>query len=61
LQPLAIAKVLQALVQKEQPNVVLLGKQAIDDDANQTGQMLAGLLDFPQVQRMGRKTRLIGN
>jgi electron transfer flavoprotein beta subunit len=48
LQPLAVAKVLVALVGKEQPQIVLLGKQAIDDDANQTGQMLAGLLDWPQ-------------
>jgi electron transfer flavoprotein beta subunit len=48
MQPLAVAKVLAALVGKEQPQIVLLGKQAIDDDANQTGQMLAGLLDWPQ-------------
>jgi electron transfer flavoprotein beta subunit len=48
LQPLAIAKVLQALVLKEQPQVVILGKQAIDDDCNQTGQLLAALLDWPQ-------------
>ncbi len=48
LQPLAVAKLLRALVQKEQPQLVLLGKQAIDDDANQTGQMLAALLDWPQ-------------
>ena len=48
LQPLAVAKLLQALVVKEQPGLVILGKQAIDDDANQTGQMLAALLDWPQ-------------
>ena len=48
LQPLAVAKLLQAVVAKEAPQVVLLGKQAIDDDANQTGQMLAALLGWPQ-------------
>ena len=48
LQPLGVAKILKALVDKEQPQMVILGKQAIDDDANQTGQMLAGLLDWPQ-------------
>ena len=48
LQPLAVAKLLKALVDKEQPRLVILGKQAIDDDANQTGQMLAALLDWPQ-------------
>jgi electron transfer flavoprotein beta subunit len=48
LQPLAVAKLLKALVDKEQPKLVILGKQAIDDDANQTGQMLAALLDWPQ-------------
>ena len=48
VQPLAVAKVLQALVAKESPGLVLVGKQAIDDDANQTGQMLAALLDWPQ-------------
>jgi electron transfer flavoprotein beta subunit len=48
MQPLAVAKVLAALVGREQPQIVILGKQAIDDDANQTGQMLAGLLDWPQ-------------
>jgi electron transfer flavoprotein beta subunit len=48
LQPLAVAKLLKALVDKEGPQLVLLGKQAIDDDANQTGQMLAALLDWPQ-------------
>src|SRR5690606_12385692 len=48
LQPLAVAKLLKALVDKEQPQLVILGKQAIDDDANQTGQVLAALLDWPQ-------------
>jgi electron transfer flavoprotein beta subunit len=48
LQPLAIAKLLRAIVDKEQPGLVLLGKQAIDDDSNQTGQMLAALLEWPQ-------------
>jgi electron transfer flavoprotein beta subunit len=48
LQPLAVAKLLKAVVDKEQPQIVILGKQAIDDDANQTGQMLAGLLGWPQ-------------
>jgi electron transfer flavoprotein beta subunit len=48
LQPLAVAKLLKALVAKEQPQVVILGKQAIDDDANQVGQMLAALLAWPQ-------------
>src|SRR5437879_7762682 len=48
LQPLAVAKLLKALVDKEQPQLVILGKQAIDDDANQVGQMLAALLGWPQ-------------
>ena len=48
LQPLAVAKLLKALVDKEQPQLVILGKQAIDDDSNQTGQMLAALLGWPQ-------------
>jgi electron transfer flavoprotein beta subunit len=48
LQPLAVAKLLKALVEREQPQLVLLGKQAIDDDSNQVGQMLAALLDWPQ-------------
>jgi electron transfer flavoprotein beta subunit len=48
LQPLAVAKLLRAIVDKEQPKLVLLGKQAIDDDSNQTGQMLAALLGWPQ-------------
>jgi len=48
LQPLGVAKILQALVVREAPQLVLMGKQAIDDDCNQTGQMLAGLLSWPQ-------------
>jgi len=48
LQPLAVAKLLRAIVAREAPQLVILGKQAIDDDANQTGQMLAALLDWPQ-------------
>jgi electron transfer flavoprotein beta subunit len=62
LQPLSVAKLLKALVEKEQPQLVILGKQAIDDDANQTGQMLAALADLPQatfasrVEMAGGKT-----
>ena len=48
LQPLAVAKLLKALIDKEQPGLVILGKQAIDDDCNQTGQMLAALAKLPQ-------------
>ena len=48
LQPLAVAKLLKAICDKEQPGLVLCGKQAIDDDANQTGQMLAALMNWPQ-------------
>jgi len=48
LQPLAVAKLLKAIVDKEAPRMVIAGKQAIDDDANQTGQMLAALLGWPQ-------------
>ena len=48
LQPLAVAKLLKALFDKEQPGLIILGKQAIDDDCNQTGQMLAALADLPQ-------------
>jgi electron transfer flavoprotein beta subunit len=48
LQPLAVAKLLQAVCAKEQPQLIILGKQAIDDDSNQTGQMLAALMDLPQ-------------
>ena len=48
LQPLAVSKLLKSLVEKEKPGLVILGKQAIDDDSNQTGQMLAALLGWPQ-------------
>jgi electron transfer flavoprotein beta subunit len=48
LQPLAVAKLLKAVLDKEQPQLVILGKQAIDDDSNQTGQMLAALANLPQ-------------
>ena len=48
LQPLAVAKLLKAVVDKEQPQLIILGKQAIDDDANQVGQMLAALAELPQ-------------
>jgi len=48
LQPLAVAKLLKAVAQKESPDLVILGKQAIDDDSNQTGQMVAALLGWPQ-------------
>ena len=48
LQPLAVAKILKALSEKEQAQIIILGKQAIDDDSNQTGQMLASLMDIPQ-------------
>ena len=48
IEPLGIAKILKKIVEKEKPDIVFLGKQAIDDDCNQTGQMLAGLLGWPQ-------------
>src|SRR3954468_17050683 len=48
LQPLAVAKLLKAVVEKEQPGLAILGKQAIDDDSNQTGQMLSALLGWPR-------------
>ncbi|MFL5121606.1 MAG: electron transfer flavoprotein subunit beta/FixA family protein [Microvirga sp.] len=48
VEPLAVAKILKAIVDEEQPGLVILGKQAIDDDSNQTGQMLAALLGWPQ-------------
>jgi electron transfer flavoprotein beta subunit len=48
LQPLAVAKLLKAVIDKEEPGLVIIGKQAIDDDCNQTGQMLAALLGWPQ-------------
>lgn len=48
VEPLAVAKILKAIVEGESPDLVILGKQAIDDDSNQTGQMLAALMDWPQ-------------
>ena len=48
LQPLSVAKLLKAVIEQEKPDLVILGKQAIDDDSNQTGQMLAALLGWPQ-------------
>jgi electron transfer flavoprotein beta subunit len=60
LQPLAVAKLLKALVDKEQPGLVILGKQAIDDDCNQTGQMLAALADLPQAT-FASKVELAGD
>src|SRR5580698_4914586 len=48
VEPLAVAKILKAICDEEQPGLVILGKQAIDDDSNQTGQMLAALLGWPQ-------------
>ena len=48
VQPLEVAKILQEIIKKNNPDLVLMGKQAIDDDSNQTGQMLAALLDWPQ-------------
>src|SRR5215213_5051995 len=48
MQPLAVSKLLKSIVEREKPQLVILGKQAIDDDANQTGQMLAALLGWPQ-------------
>ena len=48
IEPLTVAKILQAIAAEEKPEIIILGKQAIDDDANQTGQMLAGLLGWPQ-------------
>ncbi len=49
IQPLGVASILSKLVDRESPDLVILGKQAIDGDNNQTGQMLAGILDWPQV------------
>src|ERR1043166_1253488 len=48
IEPLAVAKLLKRVVENEKPDLVIMGKQAIDDDCNQTGQMLAGLLGWPQ-------------
>jgi len=55
-QPLAVAKLLKAIVAKEQPQLVIMGKQAIDDDSNQCGQMLAALLDWPQAAFISKIT-----
>ena len=60
LQPLAVAKLLKALVDKEQPSLIILGKQAIDDDSNQTGQMLAALADLPQATFAAKVTVVDG-
>ena len=61
LQPLAVAKLLKALADKEQPGLVILGKQAIDDDCNQTGQMLAALADWPQATFVSKVEMLDGS
>src|ERR1700683_4273206 len=60
LQPLAVAKILKALVDKEQPQLIILGKQAIDDDSNQTGQMLAALAGLPQATFASKVTVVDG-
>ncbi|WP_096703705.1 electron transfer flavoprotein subunit beta/FixA family protein [Magnetospirillum sp. 15-1] len=60
VQPLAVAKVLKALVDKEAPGLIILGKQAIDDDSNQTGQMLAALLGRPQ-GTFASKVEIVGD
>jgi electron transfer flavoprotein beta subunit len=52
LEPLSVAKLFKAIVEKEKPNLIILGKQSIDDDSSQTGQMLAGLLNWPQVSHI---------
>ncbi len=54
LHPLAVARILKKIVEKEQPDIVILGKQATDDDASQTGQMLAALLDWPQATSVSK-------
>ena len=60
IQPLAIAKLLKAICEKESPQIVILGKQAIDDDSNQTGQMLAALLNWPQATFASKVTVTAG-
>lgn len=60
LQPLAVAKLLKSICDKETPSMVICGKQAIDDDSNQTGQMLAALLDWPQAT-FASKVELAGD
>jgi electron transfer flavoprotein beta subunit len=63
LDPYAVARILRGVVEREMPHVVIMGKQAVDDDSNQVGQMLAGLLNWPQatfvskVEFLGNKTR----
>jgi electron transfer flavoprotein beta subunit len=61
LQPLAVAKILETLVEQERPELVILGKQAIDDDSNQTGQMLAALAGLPQATFASKVTIADGN
>ena len=60
IQPLAVAKLLKAICEKESPQMVILGKQAIDDDSNQTGQMLAALLNWPQATFASKVTVTAG-
>lgn len=60
VEPLSVAKLLAALITKENPDLVIMGKQAIDDDANQTGQMLAALLDWPQAT-FASKVEFVGD
>ena len=61
LQPLAVAKLLKAVVAEEAPNLIIMGKQAIDDDCNQTGQMLAALLNWPQATFASKVSIADGN
>jgi electron transfer flavoprotein beta subunit len=60
LEPLAVAKILKKLIEKENPNLVIMGKQSIDDDSNQTGQMLAALMNWPQAT-FASKVEIAGN
>ena len=60
LEPLAVAKLLKKLIEKENPNLVIMGKQSIDDDSNQTGQMLAALMNWPQAT-FASKVEIAGN
>lgn len=60
LEPLAVAKLLKKLIEKENPNLVIMGKQSIDDDSNQTGQMLAALMEWPQAT-FASKVEIVGN
>src|SRR4030095_6870247 len=61
LDPYAVSRILVAVVRREKPDLVLMGKQAVDDDANQVGQMLAGLLDWPQATFASKIRLLAGN